>query len=54
MPRGTADPRGTEDDYVDQKEIIRREYFIKRKSMRRIAREFHHTRKTIHKAQYAL
>jgi transposase len=35
---------------VDQKEIIRREYFIKRKSMREIAREFHHSRKTIHKA----
>jgi len=35
---------------VDQKEIIRREYFIKRKSMRQIAREFHHSRKTIHKA----
>jgi transposase len=35
---------------VDQKEIIRREYFIKRKSMRQIAREYHHSRKTIHKA----
>jgi transposase len=35
---------------VDQKEIIRREYFIKRKSMRQIAREFHHSRKTILKA----
>ena len=35
---------------VDQKEIIRRAYFIKRKSMRQIAREFHHSRKTIHKA----
>jgi len=35
---------------VDQKEIIRREYFIKRKSMREIARELHHSRKTIHKA----
>jgi len=35
---------------VDQKEIIRREYFIKRKSMRQISREFHHSRKTIHKA----
>jgi transposase len=35
---------------VDQKEIIRREYFIKRKSRCEIAREFHHSRKTIHKA----
>ena len=35
---------------VDQKEIIRREYFIKRKSMRQIAREFKHSRKTIRKA----
>ncbi len=35
---------------MDQKEIIRREYFIKRKSMREIAREFRHSRKTIHKA----
>ena len=37
---------------VDQKEIIRREYFLNRKSMREIAKEFHHSRKTIRKAIY--
>ncbi|MFH1595083.1 MAG: IS21 family transposase [Pseudomonadota bacterium] len=37
---------------VEQKEIIRREYFIHRKSMRQIARERHHSRKTIQKAIY--
>ena len=37
---------------VDQKEFIRREYFINRKSMRQIARELHHSRKTIRKAIY--
>jgi transposase len=35
---------------VGQKEIIRREYFIKHKSMRQIARELHHSRKTIRRA----
>jgi hypothetical protein len=37
---------------VDQKEIIRREYFLNRKSMRQIAKERHHGRKTIRKAIY--
>jgi transposase len=37
---------------VDQKEIIRREYFLNRKSMREIAKELHHSRKTIRKAVY--
>jgi transposase len=37
---------------VDQKEIIRREYFLKRKSMREIAKELHHGRATIRKAIY--
>jgi transposase len=37
---------------VDQKEIIRREYFLKRKSMREIARELHHGRAVIRKAIY--
>ena len=37
---------------VDQKEIIRREYFLNRKSMRELARELHHSRKTIRKAIY--
>ncbi len=37
---------------VDQKEIIRREYFLNRKSMREIAKELHHGRKTIRKAIY--
>jgi len=35
---------------VDQKEIIRREYFLYRKSMREIAREWHHGRAVIRKA----
>jgi hypothetical protein len=35
---------------VEQKEIIRREHFIKRKSVRQIAREFNHSRKTVRKA----
>jgi transposase len=35
---------------VDEKEIIRRLYFIKRHSIRRIAREHHYSRKTIRKA----
>ena len=35
---------------VDQKEIIRREYFLNRKSMREIARELHHGRAVIRKA----
>jgi len=37
---------------VDQKEIIRREYFLNRKSMREIAKELHHGRTTIRKAIY--
>jgi hypothetical protein len=37
---------------VDQKEIIRREYFLNRKSMREIARELHHGRAVIRKAIY--
>lgn len=37
---------------VDQKEIIRREYFLNRKSMREIAQELHHSRRTIRKAIY--
>ena len=37
---------------MDQKEIIRREYFLNRKSMREIAKELHHGRKTIRKAIY--
>jgi transposase len=37
---------------VDQKEFIRREYFLNRKSMRQIARELHHSRRTIRKAIY--
>jgi hypothetical protein len=37
---------------VEEKEIIRRDYFIHRKSMRQIARERHHSRKTIRKALY--
>ena len=35
---------------VESKEIIRREYFIKRKSVRQISREFRYGRKTIRKA----
>jgi transposase len=37
---------------VEQKEIIRRDFFIHRKSMRQIARERHISRKTIRKAVY--
>lgn len=37
---------------MDQKEIIRREYFLNRKSMREIAKELHHGRTTIRKAIY--
>jgi len=37
---------------VEQKEIIRRDFFIYRKSMRQIARERHVSRKTIRKAVY--
>jgi transposase len=37
---------------VDQKEIIRREYFLNRKSMREIAKELHHGRAVIRKAIY--
>jgi transposase len=37
---------------VDEKEIIRRDYFLHRKSMRQIGRERHHSRKTIRKALY--
>ncbi|MGQ9688865.1 MAG: IS21 family transposase [Desulfobaccales bacterium] len=37
---------------VDEKEVIRRDYFIHRKSMRQIGRERHHSRKTIRKAIY--
>jgi transposase len=35
---------------VDEKERIRRAYFLHRKSMRQIAREFHHARRTVRKA----
>src|SRR3990170_5067705 len=35
---------------VDQKETIRRFYFIKRHSIRQIAEEFHRSRKTVRKA----
>ena len=35
---------------VDEKERIRKEYFRKRKSIREIAREFQHARKTVKKA----
>jgi transposase len=37
---------------VDQKELIRREYFLNRKSMREIAKELHHGRATIRQAIY--
>jgi transposase len=37
---------------VDEREVIRRDYFIHRKSMRQIARERHHNQKTIRKAIY--
>ena len=35
---------------VDEKEAIRGLYFIKRHSIRQIARERHHSRKTVRKA----
>jgi len=35
---------------VNEKETIRRRYFIKRHSARRIAREWQHSRKTVKKA----
>ena len=35
---------------VDEKEKIRRLYFIKRHSIRKIAREHHYSRKTVRKA----
>ncbi len=35
---------------VDDREAIRRAYFVERKSIRQIARELHHSRKTIDKA----
>ena len=35
---------------MELKEIIRKEYFLKRKSIRQIARELRHSRKTIRKA----
>lgn len=35
---------------VEEKEVIRREYFIKRKSVRHISREMGHSRKTVRKA----
>jgi transposase len=35
---------------VELKEIIRKEYFLKRKSIRQIARELHHSRDTVRKA----
>jgi hypothetical protein len=37
---------------VDQKELIRREFFLNRKSMREIAKELRHGRATIRKAIY--
>jgi transposase len=37
---------------VEEKEIIRREYFLNRKSIRQISRELHRSRKTIRKAIY--
>ena len=37
---------------VDEKEFIRRDYFIHRKSRRQIGRERHHSTKTIRKAIY--
>jgi transposase len=37
---------------VDEKERIRRAYFLQRKSIRQIAREFHHARRTVRKAIY--
>ncbi len=35
---------------VELKEIIRKEYFLKRKFIRQIASQLHHTRKTVRKA----
>ena len=35
---------------VDEKETIRRLYFIQRHSLREIAKELHHSRKTVKKA----
>lgn len=37
---------------VDEKERIRRAYFLQRKSIREISREFHHARRTVRKAIY--
>lgn len=37
---------------VDEKERIRRAYFLQRKSIRQIAREYHHARRTVRKAIY--
>ena len=37
---------------VDEKERIRRAYFFQRKSIRQIARELHHARRTVRKAIY--
>lgn len=37
---------------VDEKERIRRAYYFQRKSMRQIAREFHHARRTVRNAIY--
>ncbi len=46
-----AKARGLEEMLtVEQKDVIRREYFVKRKSIRRIARETGHSRKTVRKA----
>ena len=35
---------------VEEKERIRRAYFLQRKSIRQIAGEFHHARRTVRKA----
>jgi len=37
---------------VDEKERIRRAYFLGRKSIREIAKELHHSRNTVRKAIY--
>ena len=37
---------------VDEKERIRRAYFLQRKSIRQIARELRHARRTVRKAVY--
>ena len=37
---------------MDEKERIRRAYFLQRKSIREITREFHHARRTVRKAIY--